>query len=94
MAQGRWLSRKDTFALEAMKVVLGSNPGQDASAVALQAFTVADGLVKLLDAPGPGEDGASILSEFDDSPQAVTDAVLGRGVVHMPEGFVDTDLGL
>jgi hypothetical protein len=83
MAQGRWLSRRDTFALEAMKVVLGFHPDRDASAVALQAFSVADELVKLLDAPEPGEDGSSILSEFDDSPQAVSDAVLGRGEVLM-----------
>jgi hypothetical protein len=84
MAQGRWLSRKDTFALEAMKVILVSSPYQAATLIASQSFGVADELVKLLDAPEPGEDGASILSEFDGSPQAIADAVLGRGEVQMP----------
>jgi hypothetical protein len=90
MAQGRWLSRKDTFALEAMKVVLGSRPYQAATVIASQAFGVAEELVKLLDAPEPGEGGVSILSEFDDSPQTVSDAVLGRGVNELPGSFDDS----
>jgi hypothetical protein len=63
---------------------LGVYPDRDAVLVALQAFSVADELIKLLDAPAPGEDGSSLLSEFEDSPQMVADAILGRGEVSVP----------
>jgi hypothetical protein len=92
MAKGGWLSRKDTFALEAMKVILGFHPDRDAAAVAEQAFKVSDELVKLLDAPESGEDGNSILSEFDDSPQGVSDAVLGRKDVELPDVLFEDNI--
>jgi hypothetical protein len=91
MAYFKGLSRKDTFALEAMKVVLAVHPDQDEEAVALRAFKVADGMVRLLDYPEPGESGSSILSEFEDSPQGVTDAVLGRDDVSLVAGLDDVD---
>jgi hypothetical protein len=95
MQYNKWLSRKDMFALEAMKVILGVHSDQDMSVVAWQAFTVADGLVEMLDAPMPGEGGSSILSEFDESSQGVADAVLGRGEVSVPaDGSLQVDIGV
>jgi hypothetical protein len=67
-----------------MKVILGFHPDRDAGAVAMQAFEVSSKLVDLLDAPERGEEGNSLLSEFDDSPQAAADAVLGRSEVWIP----------
>jgi hypothetical protein len=67
-----------------MRAILGFHPDRDADAVAMQAFAVSNKLLALLDAPEPGEDGDSLLSEFDDSPQAAADAVLGRGEVWVP----------
>jgi hypothetical protein len=71
-----------------MKVILGFHPDRDAEVVAEQAYAVSSKLVGLLDAPTPGEDGDSLLSEFDDSPQAAADAVLGRGEVWVPVGEI------
>jgi hypothetical protein len=85
------MSRRDIFALEAMKVALAAHPDRDALIVAFNAFTVAGELVRLLDKPAPGEDVGSVMSEFDDSPQQVSDAVLGRSEVSVPVDMGSVD---
>jgi hypothetical protein len=75
--------------MEAMKIILGFHPDRDAGSVAFQAFSVAGELVRLLDAPVPGEDGLSLLAEFDDSPQGLLDEVIGRGEVLVPGDIED-----
>jgi hypothetical protein len=67
-----------------MKAILGVHSDRVAADVAVYAFGVASELIRLLDAPVPGEEGSSLLAEFDDSPQGVADAVLGRGQVLVP----------
>jgi hypothetical protein len=82
----------DTFSLEILKVLLAVRPMSDGEQLVSESFKLAAGLVGLLDAPVPGGEGPSITSEFDESPQGVADAVLGRapvsvsGVDHLPMG--------
>jgi hypothetical protein len=62
----------------------------DLDAVASRSFAVANALVSMLDMPVPGEAGPSVASEFD-SPQAVSDAVLGKSGVSLDVPGVDMD---
>jgi hypothetical protein len=83
------LSRRDMFALEAMKVLLPLY-ADNLDAVVAKAFEAASGMVSMLDAVSPGGEGFSVASEFD-SPQAVTDAVLGKSSVSVDVPGVDMD---
>jgi hypothetical protein len=74
-----------------MKVVLGFHPDREPEAVALRAFGVADRLIMLLDGVDHEEIESSIMSEFDASPQDISDAVLGRGEVEIPVQVGDVD---
>jgi hypothetical protein len=83
------LSRRDTFALEAMKVLLPLY-ADNLDAVVEKSCEVANNMVSLLDVPAPWEAGPSAASEFD-SPQAVADAVLGKSGVSIDIPGVDMD---
>jgi hypothetical protein len=74
-----------------MKALVAVHSDWGTGGIVTTAFEIADQLVNLLDGPGTGEGGSSLLAEFDDSAQGVADQVLGRGEVVLPVDLADVD---
>jgi hypothetical protein len=74
-----------------MKALIGVHSDWGCWEIAVNAVDIANQLVGLLDGPGTGEGGTSLLAEFDDSAQGVTDQVLGRVEVELPVDLADVD---